>query len=172
MRRPELFADLIRGMMDNGDRVISLDRREKVRLAEALDMPYTMQEKVRALTKAIDHALADTPVIHTNTHTEHIIPRNPPLNSEWISLFPNDDIRERLTHSIGNFGLWSGAKNQSAQTATFAEKKAKLFGEGKITTLPIMENLRHLTQFTEKEHAERQREFIDVLIKEWRMDRF
>jgi len=45
---------------------------------------------------------------------EHILPRNPPENSEWVKLFTEEE-RDEWTDKLGNLVLLSRRKNSRAQ---------------------------------------------------------
>ena len=45
---------------------------------------------------------------------EHILPQNPPDNSEWTCLFTKEQ-RVEWTNKLGNLVLLSGGKNSRAQ---------------------------------------------------------
>lgn len=61
---------------------------------------------------------------------EHILPQNPPQNSQWRKDFSDEEIRE-LVHKIGNLILMSRRKNSSQGNRDFIYKKNKYF-KGRI----------------------------------------
>ncbi|MEW4108321.1 DUF262 domain-containing protein [Bacillus thuringiensis] len=52
---------------------------------------------------------------------EHILPKNPKLNSKWVEDF-DDEIREKYTYSIGNITVLFGSLNSAAKNKDFIEK--------------------------------------------------
>jgi hypothetical protein len=52
---------------------------------------------------------------------EHVLPVNPPENSEWTKKF-DEDSRKKWTNKLGNLVLLSGSKNSSAGTLDFNKK--------------------------------------------------
>ena len=57
---------------------------------------------------------------------EHILPRNPPPDSEWIKKFSEEE-RRIWTDKLGNLVLLSGRKNSKAGTRDFKKKKETYF---------------------------------------------
>ena len=57
---------------------------------------------------------------------EHILPQNPPPNSQWLKNF-SDAEREDWTDKLGNLILISRRKNSSLSNRDFAEKKKRYF---------------------------------------------
>ena len=57
---------------------------------------------------------------------EHILPQNPPPNSQWRKDF-SDAERENWTDKLGNLILISRRKNSSLSNRDFAEKKKRYF---------------------------------------------
>jgi uncharacterized protein with ParB-like and HNH nuclease domain len=72
---------------------------------------------------------------------EHILPRNPPDNSEWLDLFDADQ-RMVWTNALGNLVLLSGKKNSQAQNYDFVKKKnVYFFSQKKKTNFMITREL-------------------------------
>ncbi|WP_300559799.1 DUF262 domain-containing protein [Companilactobacillus sp.] len=69
--------------------------------------------------------------VSNNNDVEHILPRTPKKNSQWLGWFSNEEQRKKYTYSIGNLTLWSASDNRSAQNAEFADKK-KQYKESQI----------------------------------------
>lgn len=61
-----------------------------------------------------------------NITVEHILPRNPPANSEWVNKFTEEE-RKEWTNKLGNLVLLSGRKNSRASTYDFQKKKDVYF---------------------------------------------
>lgn len=53
---------------------------------------------------------------------EHILPQNPPEDSEWIKNF-KEEQRKEWTNKLGNLVLLSKRKNSQAKNYDFSEKK-------------------------------------------------
>jgi uncharacterized protein with ParB-like and HNH nuclease domain len=57
---------------------------------------------------------------------EHILPQNPPIESQWRNDF-NDEEREEWTNKLGNLVLISRRKNSSQSNRDYVDKKEKYF---------------------------------------------
>ena len=91
---------------------------------------------------------------YTGTITvEHILPRNPPLNSEWTRKF--DEItRTEWVDRLGNLVLLSGSKNSSASNYDFKKKKEVYFSK-KWTLFRITQELERYNDWTPETLKER-----------------
>lgn len=69
-------------------------------------------------------------VSSSNNDVEHILPVHPNQNSKWLTWFPDEDEREKLTSNIGNLTLWLDKDNRSLKNAEFADKCEKYMGSG------------------------------------------
>jgi len=76
---------------------------------------------------------------------EHVLPQTPSINSQWLTLF-SEDQRDEWTNRLGNLTLLSSRKNSSAQNFDFATKKSVYFGQ-KGTAFKITQQLNGYTQW-------------------------
>jgi len=90
---------------------------------------------------------------------EHILPQNPPKNSQWVEIF-NEAERMDLTNKLGNLVLLSGRKNSRAQNYYFEKKKIVYFKE-KSTPFRITQYLENIDNWTPKELKERHQKLIN-----------
>src|SRR5690606_31368479 len=60
---------------------------------------------------------------------EHVLPRNPKKDSEWMKLF-DDNLRGKLTDRLGNLVLLSRKKNSHANNNDFKIKLKKYYYQG------------------------------------------
>lgn len=75
---------------------------------------------------------------------EHVLPQNPANNSEWLTLFSDEDEREELTHCLGNLVLLSRRKNSGAQNYEFDRKKSEYFAQNEVCSFALTtEVLKH-----------------------------
>jgi hypothetical protein len=66
------------------------------------------------------------PISREDVTIEHILPRNPPRNSEWRRLFRLPDDARTYSQQLGNVTLLSPRENQDAGTRAWGEKRAIL----------------------------------------------
>ncbi len=72
---------------------------------------------------------------------EHVLPQNPAVDSEWTSLF-SDEQREKWTHKLGNLVMITRRKNSSLSRKPFEEKKETYF-DGNVETRPYTLQVLH-----------------------------
>lgn len=72
-----------------------------------------------------DHAQGRARIGDIGT-VEHVLPQNPPDDSDWLVDFPKFDERHRLVNLIGNFVLVPADVNEALGNGPFPEKRAGL----------------------------------------------
>jgi hypothetical protein len=77
----------------------------------------------------LDQALASGEAhYHFETITvEHVLPQTPPEQSEWVTWWPDAQVREQSVHRVGNLALLNRRQNSAAKNWSFATKKDKYF---------------------------------------------
>lgn len=68
---------------------------------------------------------------YSNLQIEHVLPRNPSKDSDWLKIF-NEDERTKWTDNIANLILINGRKNNQLGNLDFSKKKEKLKEKDKI----------------------------------------
>ena len=153
---------------------LQLSDREKQEIVEELDKPLRSTNWRKPLLLLLDSLLADAEGVTYEYKTitiEHVLPQNPKEGSEWLKQFPNQDIREEWTNKIANLVLLSRSKNSRAQNYEFERKKNEYFlGKNGTTTYALTNQVITQTDWTPKVLERRQKELIDVLKKEWRLN--
>jgi hypothetical protein len=76
---------------------------------------------------------------------EHILPRNPEKDSQWVRLFSKEEMDE-WTDKLGNLALLSGKRNSKAQNFDFNKKKDVYFKQ-KTTPFMITRELQSIPQW-------------------------
>jgi hypothetical protein len=102
-------------------------------------------------------------------NVEHILPQRPGIRSRWRTVFPDADLRVRLTNSLGNLTLVDKDDNIAARNLPFEEKLEIYFARPgrKPATL---EMLRGITQWTENEITAREAAFMRIIQNIWNFD--
>lgn len=80
------------------------------------------------LNAAIDGGRALGP--QDGATVEHVLPRNLPDDSSWLTSWPSSLQHRELSETIGNFVLLSQKSNQKADNGSFEQKKALYFANG------------------------------------------
>ncbi len=98
------------------------------------------------------------------------MPQNPPEDSEWLDCFPNEETRNKLTHSLGNLALLPRRINSRAQNYNFQRKKREYFSRNDRTS-PFVLTTQVLSHemWTPEIVEERQADLLDTLRKVWRL---
>jgi hypothetical protein len=98
---------------------------------------------------------------------EHLLPRQPGVNSPWRTSFPDAGERDRYTGSLGNLVLATKAQNDKAGNLEFSRKKDALFGSG--PQFPVNEFVRRQTEWKAPQIEEREGELLRCLDRLWQV---
>lgn len=149
---------------------LQLTEDEKSEIMEVLEGPiYTQLRVRRPLLLRLDCLMAD-PEVHfypSIVTVEHVLPQTP--SSTWFKSFSQKQ-RDLWTDRLANLVLLSRRKNSSAQNYSFYRKKIKYFQEGGVATFALTTQVVSETEWTPKVLERRQKNLIDALRKEWRLD--
>lgn len=180
--RIETYADLTKEIEPasfDGELValttLNLSNKQKKEFVSALDGDiYKRLPKARmALILRLEALKSDGSKKQTfdNLSLEHVLPQNPPKVSEWITWFPDEDVRESWTHRLGNLVPLHIRKNPAAGNYDFSTKKNVYFtGRGTSSPFILTNEVRSFDSWTPKLLEERQKRLVDVLIKHWRLE--
>ncbi|MBU7581676.1 MAG: DUF262 domain-containing protein [Nostoc sp. TH1S01] len=155
------------------DSPLQLTLPEKENILKILDGDLYLIKKIRTyVLLRLDSALAEGKPAYnfSNITVEHVLPQNPSADSEWLTLFPTQEDKEKYVHQLGNLVLLSSAKNRMAQNFNFEAKKQKYFTTKKgicnfaLTTQVLMEK-----EWTSEVIEKRQKVLIDKLKELWRL---
>jgi hypothetical protein len=100
---------------------------------------------------------------------EHVLPQNPPANSEWITWFPNSAERASVVHTLGNLALLTRKKNSSARNFDFEKKKTAYFARGGVSPFALTTQVLRSPAWTPDVVATRQAELLATLEQHWRL---
>lgn len=89
---------------------------------------------------------------------EHILPRNPPEDSEWVKIFSEEE-RKEWTNKLGNLVLLSGSKNSKAYDYEFNKKKEIYFKE-KCTPFRITQQIMDKEKWNLKELKDKHEQLL------------
>ena len=91
---------------------------------------------------------------------EHVLPRNPPSDSEWSRKFNKDQIKEWVD-KLGNLALLSKRRNSQAANYDFGKKKERYFTV-KFTPFRITQMLQGYDNWTPETIAQRHNELLEL----------
>ncbi|HEX5751730.1 MAG TPA: DUF262 domain-containing HNH endonuclease family protein [Archangium sp.] len=163
-RGDDLYADTspLQFTADEQTRILSildgnLYEEQRIRLYVLLRLDQTLSD---------GSASYDYPVITV----EHVLPRNPPSNSQWRTLF-NDAQRSAFVHRLGNLALLSRRKNSEASNLEFTPKKAKYLATAKSGGSPFVltSEVLHESTWTPAVVEARQKRLLAKLTSLWRL---
>lgn len=108
---------------------------------------------------------------HRVVTVEHVLPQNPPEDSEWCRWFEDIETRKAWCHRLANLVLLSRRKNAQASNYGFAEKKEKYFVQrrGEVTTFALTTGVLSEDVWTPAVLEQRQKELIAALKREWKL---
>ena len=152
---------------------LQLDRVEQDEILRALDGHIYLQTAIvrRTLLERLDSLLSDNGARYTRATitVEHVLPQNPPADSEWMTWFPSEDVRQEWTHKLANLVLLSRRKNSSASNWDFRRKKREYFQRGGTAPFTLTTQVVHESEWTPALLLRRQHKLIDALSTEWRL---
>ena len=91
------------------------------------------------------------------------------MDSEWVTVFPDEEEREQWTHRLGNLVLLSRRKNSQAQNYDFERKKRDYF-QTRVAPFALTVEVVSESNWTPAVLEQRQKRLIDLLRKEWVLD--
>ena len=180
--RIETFAGLTKeiepapfqGDLD-GLTTLSLTAKQQREFISALDGDiYRRLPKGRmALVLRLESLVSDGSKRQTFDHLslEHVLPQTPPDGSEWMSWFPNEEVRDSWTHRLANLVPLHIRKNPSASNFDFKTKKNVYFtGKGTSSPFILTNEARAQTEWKPSFLDVRQKRLIGILSKHWDLD--
>ncbi len=152
---------------------LALTAQEKRDILRTLDGRIYQKQTWRFTTPLLarlSNAMADTPISDFEKATvEHVLPQNPPQDSEWLEIFSDDDERGDWTHRLANLVLLSHKKNARAQNHDFTRKKTEYFSRYGIPSFALTTQVIEKLEWTPSVLQRRQEFLLDVLKEEWRL---
>ncbi len=135
---------------------------------------YRRLPKARmALVLRLEALLSDGSKKQTYAHLslEHVLPQTPPDGSEWLTWFPDAELRESWTHRLANLVPLHVRKNPAASNFDFNTKKNVYFS-GKDTASPFIltNEVRSEGAWTPERLELRQQRLVGVLKKHWSLE--
>lgn len=180
--RIETYADLTKEIEPeafDGDlaalKALNLTDNQKREFVTALDGDiYRRLPKARmALMLRLEALVSDGSKKQAFAHLslEHVLPQTPPVESEWIDWFPDEDERDVWTHRLANLVPLHARKNPAASNYDFATKKNVYFkGKGTASPFVLTQEVRSEDAWTPQHLAARQERLLAVLKAHWALE--
>ena len=131
------------------------------------------RKRTYAITR-LDSFVSDNAFRQVDTSVltiEHVMPQNPATGSEWLSVWPDADQRNRWTHRIANLIPLTRKKNSQAQNFDFQTKKEKYFtGKYGTTTYALATQVLGYSTWTPDDVIDRQKYLLKIYSDCWDLD--
>ena len=175
------YAEVLRAIEEGADLFsvdsspLQLRQEEKRAVVDALNGQIYDKNRVSLVGKPLllrlDSAFVDAGAAynHPVISIEHVLPRNPAQNSEWIANFTKDE-RLEWTGKLANLVLLSRRKNSSSSNYDFGRKKSEYFQRGGVAPFALTSQVINATEWTPSVLERRQEELIAKLKEVWRLD--
>jgi hypothetical protein len=160
-----------------------------------LDAPHSALEFTRQELRTIQHNLRDLHTRNASTAkllllrltdvatgapvsmslpddmtVEHVLPRKLSMSSPWREWFPDPDVREQCTESLGNLLLVTKAQNDRASNHDFAYKLDVYFNARNAPVVAINNDLRGRTEWKARDIKAREGELLAHIETLWKFD--
>lgn len=151
---------------------LELTSPERQKMVEALDGDLYNSVRVRLpVLLRLDEALSEGEARYDLkvVSVEHVLPQNPPSDSQWVAWFPDGESRTTIVHRLGNLVLLSRIKNSKAQNFDFERKKRQYFSTGSVTPFALTSQVLQETHWTPQLVVRRQQQLMAKLKEIWRL---
>lgn len=152
-----------------GPFAISRDESKKVR--ERLRGRFATFGQRRALALRLNAALEGGRDLspEMDATVEHVLPRNPKEDSNWLRVWPTPQTRRELCDTIGNLILLTHEVNQLADRKDYRDKKAIYFAEESAPLFALTRDLASQDLWTADVVRRRTSHLADILADDWGM---
>ena len=141
-----------------------IDQKEFLQM---IDGSIYKKRFARYLLLKLEYLLGDN-TVHLSGYNyitvEHILPQNPMKGSQWLVDFSEEE-RELWTHRIANLVLISKKKNSALSNLDYGEKKERYLKQRIDAFHANKVFMEQKSQWTPAVLEERQKQLIDVLVK-------
>lgn len=177
--RIERFGQVLRELEEGQDLLrdgstLDLSKQEQRDTLYRLNSDvYRYSSRLRSyIMMRVDSFLSDQDLSYRDrTKTiEHVLPQNPATNSEWRSLW-SDEEREDWVDRIGNLVLLSSKKNSEASNYDFEDKKYRYFQTNSgVSNFATSTDVLNYTSWVVDDVKSRQTKLIKLLSEKWCLD--
>lgn len=152
---------------------LDLSEDERRAFREALDGPLYRKSRVcRPVLQRLDETLSTGGAEYDESiaSIEHVLPQTVDPDSEWFSLFPDEDMRAEWTHRLANLVLLTRRVNTKASNWSFDRKKNEYFrGRDGATPYRLTQEVQSTPSWTLAVLQERQAALTTRLFTLWRL---
>jgi hypothetical protein len=153
---------------------LQLTAAECVRTRNALDGDFAGLWVTRKyVLLRLDDAISAGALTHidpSGISVEHVLPRNPEPNSQWLAAFPDVATRKYWTERLANLVLLTTRINRAASRFEFAEKKRRYFRTpAGVSQSALTTQVLQAREWTPDVLMKRQEKLLNVLVNVWRL---
>ena len=148
-----------------------LTDEEKDKIMGVLDGPIGEHTLCKQILLVLDSHMSDAGATYDrpNCTLEHVLPKQPSADSEWLTRFPNDTARVKWTQRLGNLVLLSRRKNSKASNYEFSRKRDQYFKSSSVAPFALTVDVLQTTEWTEDILSQRQERLLGALKTRWRL---
>ncbi len=178
-KRIERYSEVIKAIERKHNfelpvQAVELTDEEKERMRAALrgDIYELMPRRRNYLILRLDTFLSDGAASYDpNILTiEHVLPQTVAPDSEWESVWPDEQSRKDWVHKLANLVPLNRRRNSRAQNYDFERKKNVYFsGNGGVSSYALTTQVLHSSEWTPEHLANRQKKLLDVLEENWEL---
>ncbi|QWK81274.1 DUF262 domain-containing protein [Ochrobactrum sp. BTU1] len=108
---------------------------------------------------------------YSHVSIEHILPQTPSVESGWMDIFPDAQLREDWTQRLANLVPLHIRKNPAASNFDFDTKKNVYFAgnDGTASPFVLTQEVRSLPAWTPKVLEVRQQKLVDIFTRHWNL---
>lgn len=180
-RRVDRYCDILHAIHQQEDLFsphspLQLTPRERLDMIRALDGNiYQFYHICKYVLLRLNTILADKGMSlptynYAAISIEHVLPRNPAYDSDWMKAFPTREKRDKYVHRLANLVLLSKGKNMKAENFDFKKKKEKYFDTtGDTPQFAITAQVINLPEWTPAILEGRQKQLMERLKQLWEL---
>ena len=131
---------------------------------------FTAERRLYVLLR-LDAALSDGSASYDYgvVSIEHVLPQNPPPDSEWCKWFATEETRNKCVHRLGNLLLLNFKKNSSASNKAFDAKVKTYFTKGGVSPFALTTQAIGEKEWTPEVVQKRQEAVLGKLKEVWKL---
>lgn len=178
-QRVERYAKVISALQSNYSmkspiHAVELSDGEKDEMKAALDRNiYELTARRRNyLILRLDSFLSDGAATYDPSllTIEHVLPQTVSEGSDWLTSWPDAEVRKACVHRIANLVPLTQKRNSKAQNYDFQAKKTAYFGGNKgVSSYVLTTQVLNTDEWTPTVVEKRQHELLEVLADKWEL---
>jgi hypothetical protein len=152
---------------------LDLTEAEQSEFVNALNGPIYLTARIcKPVLQRLDEALSSGGASYDDlVSIEHVLPQSVNDQSEWATLFPDEDQRSDWTHRIANLIFLTKRINIRASNWDFEKKKTEYFSSRDgASPFVITQDVLRTKNWTLEHLVERQKRLLEKLAAVWKLD--